>query len=188
MKFLTSLQIGDRFRVAHPRQLSANGIEMRQDEVYTVDSAFTMSPRYRICTLVKSSDKRIRSLAPGVPVLSAKERAPTQDEVEAFLVAKPKKRVRVVGYELVWSGTPDIRSLLRPQAWLAIEHLRLTGRREFSKKDISDALTGFKVSEAYSAKEIFRWYVRRYVELGLLVPAVEENPRSLQIVKTVVGR
>lgn len=188
MKFLKDLDVGDRFRVAHPEQRSLNDIAMSREELYCVDKVYAASPFVRVCSLDDKTlaDRRIRTLMPDVPVLSQKELAPVVSEIEKFLLG-PVPKTRAVRYEITWDGTRSLSHLLQPQELKVFKWLWLSGKKFYTPEEIKLALSNLKLAGKLSAEQAFAFYVRHYAELGILVEVREPRSSAARKLREIVG-
>ena len=183
---MKSLDVGDSFRVAHPEQVALNGIKMSRDELYSVDKVYGASPHIRVCSLVGSSDRRIRTLMPDVPVLSPKELAPSVSEIEKFFLG-PVPKTHVVRFELTWDGTTSLSHVLQPQELKVYRHLWLTGRRTFSREEVNEVLSSLKLPGKVTAERAFAFYAGHLAQLGLVVEVRELRSSAARRLREVVG-
>lgn len=186
MRLLNTTSVGDRFRVAHPDQSSLNGLPMHRSELFRVDKVYGSLPFVRICSLVQSEDRRIRSLMPEVPILSERERDPSIEEVEKFLLG-PIPKTKVVGYELSWDGESQIDHLLQPQERTVFTQLWLRGRRRLSVEEMRESLSTIRLSGKVSAARAFQFYAPHLAELGLLRETREQRNSVSRKLHEIVG-
>jgi len=141
MIFLKNLDIGNTFRVAHPRQVSLNHRRMPTDVVYKIKKVFQMSPHTVIVTNLH--DDSIYSLGPDTPVLSQGEPSPSESQVLAFLGRGTKKnKKKVVGYRLLWDGKIALKGIVPENAAALVRFIFALGKEEFDANEISCALRG----------------------------------------------
>lgn len=186
MKLLSSAAVGDRFRAAHPNQVSLNGIKMDRAEVYYIERAYGAAPFIRICRLAEGPDSRLRSLMPDVPILSEKEPAPPVEAVEKFLLGS-SPRTRVVLYELSWDGTTQVHHRLQPQELTVFTRLWLTGRRKFTVDEMRESLSKIKLEGKVTAERAFAFYSKHWVELGLLREVREQKNSASRKLHEIIG-
>jgi hypothetical protein len=138
MKFLSDLGVGDRFRPAHPRQMSLNGRLMARGHTYVVSKVYQMSPNIAICKSAQDSDSSSYwSLPPRCPVLATREKDPTEEQVYAFIGAKRW----IVGYVLKWRPPAKPADFLY-NAWLeaVLRVMYAVGKKEWSVEELEKTL------------------------------------------------
>ncbi len=183
---LHSLFEGELFRTAHPEQVSANGIVMSREELYVVDKVFNVEPFMRVCLLVDSDDARPRTLYPDAPILKPSAPLPTREEVERDLVDSPKTKT-VVGYRVRYDGKVDLSQLLNRVEMKMFGQIYLTGRREFSKKDILAEVRKVDLGGRWNHSICFFKYAPHFIELGLLEPVVDDRGKVQRTLAEILG-
>lgn len=183
---LSALEEGEKFRAAHPLQVSANGIEMPREQVFRVDRIYPTPPHIRVCYLTKSKDVRPRTLYPDAPVLRPSTPLPTRERVEAFLIEAGTTRM-VVGYRICYDGTADLRLFLQPQEARVFNRLYLTGKSEFSMPELLTELVRFDPSAKLTGNALFYHYAPHLREVGLIQPILDEGPSMARTLSEVVG-
>jgi hypothetical protein len=179
MRFLRTLAEGDRFRVAHPRQVSLNKRPMPRDSVFRVKKVYPMAPHTTISMLDYSPDGGFYSLGPGTPVLLPMEPDPSEEEVMEFIGVKTKKRV--VAYKVLWDGKTNLSGIVPPQAIAAMKLMHAMGKSEYGVHELNEIFN--KYYERFWGKPVKRdaivilLYYRRYlVNHGLLEEVVDVGP------------
>jgi hypothetical protein len=173
---------GDRFRIAHPRQVSYNGLPMDRAIPYRVTKVYAMAPRLVLCTESrKTKHGATYSLDPSVPVILPKEQDPTEEQILDFL--KIRSRKRAVAYRVLWDGRTDLHKILSPQAEALMRTIFAMGRHDCSAKEMAwrvrDHYAKFYAgSGKLEPARIFRFYRRSLVDLGLLEEITDDGPMS----------
>lgn len=134
MKKISSLELGDTFRPAHPLQASNNGKMMSRTLVYRVMKKYPQSPYMVIAVRVGVQGDGIYSLSPDVPTIAVREPAPTIAQVEAFLGVKIKKKV--VGYRLLWDGIEDPSDKVSPQGRTILRIMKAFAQVEYEAREL----------------------------------------------------
>jgi hypothetical protein len=187
MRFLRTLSVGDRFRPAHPRQVSLNGRRMDRAATYEVTKVYPMAPYTVIAARHKPPspgalakfESEFYSLSPGTPVLLPKELDPTEDEVMQFVGAK--RRRRVVAYRVLWDGKTDLSGVVPPQAVAAMKLMHAFGKSEYGVHELHEIFN--KHYEKFWGRSVKReavvillFYRRHMVNQGLLEEIVDVAP------------
>ncbi len=186
-KRLNSMFEGEKFRIAHPEQVSGNGVQMHRSEVYRIDKVYTVEPLMRVCFLVDSNDRRPRVLYPDVPVLLPNAPLPTREAVEADILDSSRIRA-VVGYRVHYDGKADLSMFLSPTEARLFNQIYLTGRKEFSKKDLIAEVCRIDLGKRSSNVTRFYNCVWRLTELGLIQPIMDDVGRVVRTLEEIVGR
>lgn len=151
-----------------------------------VDRVYETSPYIRVCSLVDSKDRRIRTLMPDVPTLSLKEHAPASSTIEREIVG-PYPKTRVLKYEVVGEAGPHLALILQPQELKVFRHLWLTGKRSFSPEEVRNALSSLKLSGKVTAERAFLFYSKHYASLGLIREIREQRSSVSRRLREIVG-
>ena len=171
MRKASHLRVGDRFRPAHPSQLSFNGFEMSRDVVYRVTKVFGVPPYVRVC--FEASDKKregpLYTLLPSVFVLYPEESPPTEENLADFVT--PKKKL--LGYRIKCT-VRDVDELDVVLGWRERKFLRLMlslGKKTVDVKDI-DALwrnhSHIFQKQTSIFSRFYKYYTKQYLPLGLM--------------------
>lgn len=177
MHFLGSMNVGDRFRVAHPRQISLNRRTMSRDLTFQVTKVYEQTPRLIVAKVVGDGEG-IYSLNPGTPVLYPAAPNPTELQVFEFL-SRRTTRKKVVAYRMLWDGSTDLVQLLSPLGRAVIRTLYVLGSKEIDVKDAATLVRenlpqflerGIKMPVGFALKN----YRRYLVEKGMLEEIVGE--------------
>lgn len=179
MRFVRTLDVGDRFRPAHPRQMSLNDRRLSRDSIYKVTKVYPMSPYVTIAVDEGKPDDGFYSLGPGTPVLLPKEILPTEEEVLDFIGAK--KRHRVVAYKLLWDGKTNLCKIIPPQAIAALQLMYSMGKEEYDAHDLArlfelhyERFWGRPVKR--HPYYIMKFYRRYMVNHGLIEEVIDDAP------------
>ena len=179
MRFLRSLGEGDRFRVAHPRQISLNGRTMDRVCVFRITKVYPMAPHAAISVLTARPKDGFYSLGPGTPVLLPKEPDPAEDEVLRFIGVRSKRRV--VAYRILWDGKTDLSGIIPPQAIAAMRLMLAFGKSEYGVRELNalfdehyEKFWGRPVKR--DACYIMQFYRRYMVNHGLIEEIVDIGP------------
>lgn len=188
MRLARSLNVGEKFRVAHPKQVSANNIPMPRESTFKVTKVYEMSPNL-IVAVPLEGDRRPRTLFPGTPVLFVPERDPSEDEVLEFLGICQNRTVpkKVVAYRLLWDGQTPIVNIVSRRAFAVLRVMHVHGRREYTvrelnrllEKDFQKFYSRPLVSPTNSLMMAFR---RKLVAQGLIEEVLDEAPAPKALV------
>jgi hypothetical protein len=186
MFLLKALGQGDKFRPAHPRQLSLNNRLMSRGSLYRVERIFPQSPHLYISVDVSNPlDKLKYSLRPMTPVLLGREPLPTEDEVLQFLSPAARRKV-VLGYRLLWDGKTPLGNVITPQATLLLEFLYAFGKREYGSTEIKlllkERFEAFVGRGTRSGTKLLSQYAKYLASAGLLEELVADGavPSSIR--------
>jgi len=179
VRFLRTLDVGDRFKPAHPRQVSLNNRKMERTATYRVSKVYPMSPYTSIALDENNPNDGFYSLGPGTPVLLPMEIFPSEEEIRDFIGAK--KKTRVVAYKLLWDGRSTLSGIIPPQAIAALQLMFAFGRTEY------DAHYLVKLFEQHYERfwgrpvkrhpyYIMLFYRRYMVSHGLIEEVVDDAP------------
>ena len=180
MRFLRTLNVGDKFRPAHPEQVSLNNRPMA-NRLYKVAKVYPQKPYIYVCEGAKGDG--IYTLRPGTPVLLPREPAPTPDEVMAFL-SSPKKK-RVACYRMLWDGKTSLKNIVSPQAAMVVKLVWLTGKKELTFKEMCAAVEGGirTIKTRQRGRVLVNCYVRTLAECGILEEVLAEPKKSRKVVE-----
>lgn len=180
MRFLRTLDSGDKFRPAHARQVSLNDRRMSRSTVYKVERVYPMDPHLAIAVDVERPDDGFYSLGPDTPVLLPKELDPSDDEIFQFIGVKA--RHRVVAYRVLWDGKTDLSRIVPPQAVAAMKLMYSVGKSEYGARELSELFCkhyekflGRPVKYASPAVVLYI-YRRNLVNHGLLEEVLDVGP------------
>ena len=137
MKKLSSLDVGDKFRPAHPAQKSMNNLQMFCSCTYIVEKVYVQSPFFYICRTHSVNDGRIYSLSPNTPVIGSREPAPSIAQIEKFMNA-PKSRKRAVAYRLLWDGVESFPKNLLERRKNLLRLMKAHGKKEYLTSEIEE--------------------------------------------------
>ncbi len=176
MRKISSLNVGDEFRPAHPRQKSANNLPMDRAQVYVVSKIFEQSPGFYVCA-TRPKTKGDYTLPPGTPILYVREPDPTVEQVMEFLGAGRKKRLRVIGYKILWDGKTELK--LAPQAKALMQVLLVVGGGEVNAKELHK-IFGKHLHRFWdgplrrSGQYYFQFYRRVLIDQGLIEEVLDK--------------
>lgn len=179
MRFLRTLSVGDKFRVAHSKQKSLNGRTMPREQVYVVKKVFPQSPNLSICLKDQDDQDGFFSLGPMTPVLYQKEFDPTDEAVIKFLGKGSRKRC--VGIRLKWDGKSSLKGVVYPQLAALVKAMFVFGKKEYLLAELK-SLLNTRAKEFYTGpmparpSDLFSAKRRMLVENGLIEEIVDDAP------------
>ncbi len=175
---------GDRFRVAHPRQISLNKRRMPREVTYHVTRVYEMKPNTIISVEEANPGDGFYSLGPKTPVLLPKEPDPTEEEVLKFLGVQSKKRV--VAYRVLWDGKLDLAGVVPPQAVACMKLMFSMGKDTYTVRELNELFT--QHYEKFLGKptpmmpsSVISFYRRHLVNKGLMEEIVDVGPIPLSV-------
>jgi hypothetical protein len=179
VRFLRSLGEGDKFRPAHPRQVSLNMRPMPRSSVFKITKVFPQSPHLTISET--EGEKGIFSLGPGTPVLLPKEMDPTERDIVKFLA--PRGNKKVVGYKLLWDGKMELGGIATPQARAVLKLMFVMGKKEYGLTELNHMFDAHYETflgkpskvQGYHALIFYRRYL---VDKGLIEEIVDDAPAT----------
>lgn len=184
MRRLSALNEGDRFRIAHPRQLSMNLRKMNQRSIYRITRVYDQEPRLVICVNDGMPRDGIYSLKSGTPVLFPLESDPTEDQVFTFLGARRRKRT--IAIELNWDGETPLHGVVAPQGAAFVTAMYALGIKRASLTDLINMIEPHwkKFASRRGTKDVARIFIahrRKLVQEGLIseVMDAERVPQSV---------
>lgn len=137
MFYLSTLDVGHRFRVARPDQKSLNNLEMPRECIFRVTKIFSQSPFYVISVKDDGPDQPIYSLGHKTPVILPKEHNPSEESIAAFIGVKRRKKT--VGYTVLWDGATPLNGLTTRGAAAVLKMLFTLGKVTYSPVEVRKA-------------------------------------------------
>jgi len=179
MRFLRGLDVGDRFRLAHPRQISLNNRRMERSTIYRIEKIYPMDPYLTIAVEDGRPSDGFYSLRPDAPVLHPLEPEPSEGELAQFIGGKFRRKV--VAYKVLWDGKTDLRGVVTPQAAAAMKLMYAIGKPVYGLRELN-VLFNKHFKEFWNkplkcdAALILTTYHRMLVSQGLIEEIVDVGP------------
>jgi hypothetical protein len=178
MRKASTLRVGDRFRPAHPGQISFNGEDMSRDVVYRVFKVFSVPPYVRVCYEAKDRRRigQMYTILPETYILYPEESPPTEENLRKITGV----RRRLIGYRVKCTLT-DVENLeiLSSRTKKLLKLIVGMGKEVVLSREIAELAKKHATFFPWSYVlygHLGSYYTKYYLPLGLLEEVYSSTP------------